>query len=87
MIIYLSVMLLCPNVGLFCCFSCTYDAYVQDYSSQSYVYLNCNEMWLGLYLLPFVLCVMLVIQWLCVPLYSLLFNGKHKTMANGLVGS
>jgi hypothetical protein len=75
MIIHLYVMILCPNVGLFCCFSCTYIAYVQDYPSQYYIYLNCNDILLGPYLLPFVMCELLVVQWLCVALYSLLFNG------------
>jgi hypothetical protein len=75
MIIHLYVVLLCPNVGLFCCLSYTYDATVQDYLSQYYIYMNCNAMMLGSYLLPCVLYELLVVQWLCAAFYTLLFNG------------
>jgi hypothetical protein len=72
MIAQFYVMLLCPSVGLFCCFSYIYDAYMQDYPSQYYIYMNCNDMLLGPYLLPCVLCELLVVQWLCVALFSVI---------------
>jgi hypothetical protein len=74
MIAQFYVMLLCPSVGLFCCFSYIYDAYMQDYPSQYYIYMNCNDMLLGPYLLSCVMCELLVIQWLC-TIFAQLFNG------------